>query len=604
MHGPGTDGVPESTGGRLDPDAPPAPALTAPLEVVAQALLEAIPSRVAVVDGRGVVVATNDAWRRARWPGGGDSGSELGPGVDLVASLRAGRPPTPVREAGRQLASGVERVLSGGSERWERVTDGAGPAPDSWHSLQVLPMALPGGGALVTITEITARVQAERRLAWQATHDRLTGLGNRVLLLDRLQPALRGGALALLLVDLDRFTILNDGLGHEAGDRLLQETASRLQAVVGAGPTVARLGGDSFAVMVEGADRASTADLAARIDTALRAPVALPDREVLITASIGGVAVGAGLDVLRRGDDLVREAEVALQRSRAERRPCILTLEELLAGRHPDTLDTEQDLRRALERGELRLEYQPEVSLESGKVLGAEALLRWHHPRRGVLVPHDFLALAEETGLIVPIGHWTLQQACRDAARWFSHEPAWPGATVGLPTADDQSVFVAVNLSRRQMADPELVHVIDAALAATGLQARRLCVEVTENVLFEDLEPSLATLRALRQRGVRIALDDFGTGYSSLSYLKELPVDVLKIDRSFVDRLDRDPRDQAVVAAVVTLARVFGLEVVAEGVEDAEQLDRLRLLGVQMAQGFDLARPTDAATVATQIRTG
>ncbi len=567
----------------------PAEPLGAPVGVFGRALLDALPARTAIVDQRGCVVVANRYWTASDWP----EGLPDLDGRDLVAALKATLGPEPLRQAAHQLAEGIELVLAGIAPAWERVTDGASSDAESWHTMQVLPLDVPLGGVVVMITEITDQVRAERRLAWQATHDPLTGLGNRVLLLDRLQQALRRGPVAVLLTDLDRFKVLCDSLGHDVGDRLLQELGGRLAKLAGPGITVARLGGNSFGVVVEDADWQRTERLAAKLDSTVRRPFTLAHREVVITTSTGAVVAGAPESpAMRRGEDLLREAEIAMYQAKDGGRARFVTVEHVPIVPRPDTLDTEQDLRRALERGELRLEYQPEVSIDSGQVLGAEALLRWDHPTRGLLVPNDFLDLAEETGLIVPIGHWTVQQACRDAARWLAAD------------GDEHELFVGVNLSSRQISDPELFDVVESALADSGLPPTRLCVEITENALFDDFDESVAALRALRARGIRIALDDFGTGYSSLSYLKELPVDILKIDRSFVDRLDRDPRDQAVVAAVVTLARVFGMQVVAEGVEGADQLARLRSLGVHVAQGFDVARPGDADTVATLAREG
>lgn len=560
-----------------------------------RALLNALPARTAVVDRRGAVLATNINWQTMRWPEGVDMNVAVGD--DLVARLRRITPRTVWRKPALELAAGVERLLAGEITCWERVVDGAGPAGDtSWHMVQVLPLAVPGGGAVISISEVTDQVRAERQLQWQATHDPLTGLANRARLIDRLQQALRRGAASLVVTDLDRFTVLNDSLGPDAGDYALREVANRLKRIVGPVTTLARVGGDSFAIVLERADALAVEHLVNRIDEAMRAPFVLGDREVLLTTASGAVLVPPVVAATRRAEDLVSEAEAAVRRAAVDGRLRSTIVEAAVPTRSRDALDTEQDLRRALERDELALEYQPEVSIETGQVLGAEALLRWHHPTRGVLAPQDFLRLAEQTGLIVPIGHWTLQQACRDAAAWVLPE--------GQPGGSDATLFVGVNLSARQIADPELLDVVDAALAATGLPSRRLCVEVTETALFEDFDEAVVTLRALRGRGVRIALDDFGTGYSSLSYLKELPVDVLKIDRSFVDRLDRDHRDRAVVSAVVTLARVFGLQVVAEGVEGADQLARLRHLGVHVAQGFDVARPSDAGTMAAFAREG
>jgi diguanylate cyclase (GGDEF)-like protein len=382
----------------------------------------------------------------------------------------------------------------------------------------------------------------------------------------------------VLFFDLDRFGLINDSRGHDAGDAVLVTLAERLEGAVRPADTVARLGGDEFVVVCDGLVSDWEASvLADRMARVLAAPMQLDGTDVCLTASVG-VAVATGDS---SAETLLRDANAAMYEAKHRGRGSTAMYEERLRLKAEARLMTESALRGALEREQLRLQYQPIVSLTDGRLLGVEALVRWAHPERGLVPPAEFIPLAEETGLIVPIGSWVLAQACESLGRWTRKQP------------DLAPELLTVNLSARQLLSPALLDDIKGVLAATGVSPSRLVLEITEGALMDDVDFFLETLAALRSIGVRLAIDDFGTGYSSLSYLKRFALDSLKIDRSFVDGLGADPHDSAIVAAILALARALDLSVVAEGVETDEQLQALRALGCQAAQGFLFCRPLD-----------
>nr|MDQ3757682.1 EAL domain-containing protein [Actinomycetota bacterium] len=438
--------------------------------------------------------------------------------------------------------------------------------------------------ALNDASAIEAMRRAFGEAVHQATHDALTGLPNRTLVIDRLTHALARArrtprGLAVLFVDLDRFKVVNDSLGHSVGDEVLVQIADRLQSAVRPGDTVSRLAGDEFVVICEDFnDESDLTSLGERMAQAIARPLHLYGRDTVITASIG-IAVASPEAT---AEDLLRDADVAMYRAKERGRSRIELFDQAMRTRMLDRLETEHALRVAIQKGALVMHYQPTVCLTTGRVLSVEALLRWQHADRGLVSPVDFVGLAEDTGLIVPLGRWALVTACEQLAAWRAAHP------------ELEPLQVSVNLSAGQFADPHLVSMVAAALEESGLPSENLWLEITESVLMEEAEATVDTLRALRALGVRMSIDDFGTGYSSLSYLKRFPVDVLKIDRSFVDGLGVDPEDQAIVTAVVSLARALGLGVVAEGVETAEQLDEVRRLGCNSVQGFYLGRPQPA----------
>ena len=441
------------------------------------------------------------------------------------------------------------------------------------------------------LRDISERKDFEHRLRHQATHDPLTGLPNRTLLLDRLEHALdrsrrTGGAVAVLFLDLDHFKVVNDSLGHSRGDRLLQSLADHLAHLVRPGDTVARFGGDEFVVLCEDVGHHSAAvAIAERIIAAVAEPLVIDDAEVFIGVTVG-IAISDGAT---DGEGLIRDADAAMYRAKERGRGRWELFDNAMRASALDRLEIEGALRRALDRRELRVHYQPIVDLGTGGIVGVEALVRWEHHNRGLLAPGEFIGVAEDTGLIVPIGAWVLQAACRQVQRWRAD---------GIV---DDRFELTVNLSGRQLGHPDLVEQVARALDETGFPADRLELEITESVLMDDVEASIATLTALRDLGVRLLVDDFGTGYSSLSYLRRFPVDGLKVDRSFVDGLGREAEDSAIVAAVITLAHTLGLVAVAEGVEDQGHLDELRSLGCDLAQGFWFARPQTPEATADRL---
>jgi diguanylate cyclase (GGDEF)-like protein/PAS domain S-box-containing protein len=434
------------------------------------------------------------------------------------------------------------------------------------------------------------RVEAEEDVRHRALHDPLTGLANRVLFADRIAQAQAhakrdGHSIGVLFCDLDQFKLVNDTLGHEAGDELLREVAPRLSAALRGGDTVARFGGDEFGILVERAGSIRSVTRAAeRVAAALTAPFVLRGREHFVTASIG-IAIGTGDEP---PEALIRDADLAMYRAKDRGRGRYEIFDQLMRARAVDHLRTENELRQALERDELVVHYQPLVSLTTGAVSGCEALVRWQHPERGMVSPAEFIPLAEESGLIVEIGDRVLETACADAAAWHRRHP------------DSRPVGISVNISTRQLADREFPDRVRGVLDRTGLQPLSLSLEVTETMLIDELENPSDGCKRLKALGVGLVLDDFGTGFSSLGYLRRFPFDLLKIDRSFVERIGSDAADAAIVEAVTQIAEALGLKVVAEGVETSDQLAAVRDLGCHFAQGYLFARPL-AADVAAEF---
>ena len=440
-------------------------------------------------------------------------------------------------------------------------------------------------GVSVIARDITQRKQLEEQLIRQALHDPLTGLANRALFADRLEHALARGrgpgtTVAILVIDLDGFKDINDSLGHDAGDDLLTIAGMRLQGHARPGDTVARLGGDEFGVLLEDIATAEAMRSANALLEGLATPIVLRDRDLTPTASIG-IAIAAGEDA----EALLRNADTAMYAAKRQGKGGYALFEPAMHATVLERLDLAADLSRAVEKGQLHLCYEPQISLESGRVCCLEALVRWRHPTRGEVSPGEFIPLAEETGMILPIGHWVLREACRQVKAW---QERWPAPA---------PLTIAVNLSARQLQHPGIVDEVRAALAATGLDSQSLVLEITETAIMEQLDAAITILTELRRLGVRLALDDFGTGYSSLSYLQRLPVDILKIDRSFVAGVAKSTQDSALARGILTLGQTLGLETVAEGIETAEQLAALRELGCQLGQGYYFARPLGPTAV-------
>jgi len=444
-------------------------------------------------------------------------------------------------------------------------------------------MALP----LVMVWRKTKqRELAERQLHDMAHTDPLTKLSNRTNFRDRLVKALgyagRGQQMiALFWLDLDRFKTINDALGHPIGDALLCQVAQRLRRTISQYDTVARLGGDEFAIVVSGCrERGHAAELAQLLIKTLAVPFDVEGHHVVIGVSIGIVFAPFDGDQV---DDLLKKADIALYRAKDEGRSTYRFFKPDMEARSEVRHVLEEDLRIAIHSNQLRLHYQPQVSLDSGEIIGFEALLRWHHPRFGHMPPGEVVALAEETGLIMPLGYWALQQACADANTW------------------PEPIRVSVNISAVQFSHVNLVDLVSDALGMSGLAADRLDLEITESIVMADSKATIAKLRKLRRLGVHLSMDDFGTGYSSLSRLRHLPFNHLKVDRSFVQELGGNPDDLAIVHAIVALGQNLGMHIIAEGVETDAQLAQLRLEGCDIAQGFFFGRPVPATEIGRQL---
>jgi diguanylate cyclase (GGDEF)-like protein/PAS domain S-box-containing protein len=448
-------------------------------------------------------------------------------------------------------------------------------------------------GFVLNCRDTTERRALESQLTHQAFHDPLTGLPNRALFVDRVEHALirarrRESTVAVLFTDLDNFKVINDSLGHEAGDELLVAVAARIQDCLRPEDTVARFGGDEFTVLLEDVDGVEGATrVAGRMAQVLQAPFYVRAQEVFATTSIG-IALNRSTE--EEPGDLLRNADLAMYRAKDKGKDDFEVFEPGMNARALERLELENDLRRAIERGEFAVYYQPVVLPEDGRILGFEALVRWAHPERDLILPSKFVPLAEETGLIVPLGRWVLGEACRQAREWQRLRP--------YDRSGNPSLLMNVNLSVRQLRYPGLVEEVAEVLRETGLDPGVLVLEITESVAMEDVPSTVGVMRELKSLGIRLAIDDFGTGYTSLSYLKRFPVDYLKIDRSFTGELEKGAGDRVTLTAIIDIAHALSLKVLAEGVEDARQLARLRELGCDLAQGnyFSEPLPPEAAS--------
>ena len=475
-----------------------------------------------------------------------------------------------------------------------RLRDGAG----TWRQAELIASNMLHDpavqGVIVTIRDVTERKTFEQQLTKQAFYDSLTGLPNRVLFRDRLEQALvragrRKDAVGLLFLDLDKFKLINDSLGHHVGDKLLVEAAARLRACVRTQDTVARLSGDEFVVVLEllaGEEDALT--VAKAIAHRFTCPFVLGGREIVVTTSIGVAVSDAGQE---HTESLVRDADVAMYRAKSDGRGRYVLFDPSM---HTDTLarlEVENDLRHALDRHELRVHYQPIITMDTGGFTEVEALVRWQHPTRGLVSPGEFIPVAEDTGLIIPLGMWVLEEACRQVVAWHEQFPAKPRLTL------------SVNLSPRQFQQPSLVADVAEALRSSGLPASCLKLEITESVIMRDAEATIRTLWELKDLGLQLAVDDFGTGYSSLSYLKRLPLDVLKIDRSFVSGIGRSQEDTAIIQAIMAMAKSLNLKVTGEGIETAEQASLLGEWGCDHGQGYLFSKPLDGQAAGALLET-
>ncbi|WP_306598210.1 bifunctional diguanylate cyclase/phosphodiesterase [Geothrix sp. 21YS21S-2] len=455
----------------------------------------------------------------------------------------------------------------------------------AWLSVTAQPRCNADGvlvEVICTLEDVTQQKTTEVELTLQHLRDSLTSLPNRALFMERLSRAIirsdrRKFFSAVLFLDLDRFKVVNDSLSHEAGDKLLIQVASRLRGCLRPEDTVARLGGDEFVVLFE--DITSINDgltVADRISHGLNAPFNIFGQEVFTTCSMG-IAISSSSETLPA--ELLRDAEVAMYRAKAKGEGSIEIFDPSMNAKALARFQMEGELRRALERGEFILHYQPVVGLGTGRIEGFEALVRWIHPERGLVPPLEFISLAEETGLIVPLGKWVLEEACRQAGAWSRAFPA------------DPPRLMNVNISARQFQHKDLIPTVLEALRAADMAPGTLKLEITESIMMRDPLASLEAMKTFKSLDIHLVIDDFGTGYSSLSYLKRFPVDTLKVDKSFVDGLGKDPESTAIVAAIISLARSLGMRVTAEGIETVEQMMHLQQLSCDQGQGYHFSRP-------------
>jgi diguanylate cyclase (GGDEF)-like protein len=447
-------------------------------------------------------------------------------------------------------------------------------------------------GVVINLHDVTEHRRALDDLEHLALHDALTGLANRTLFGDRIEQALLRSTStlaspAVLFLDLDRFKTVNDSLGHDIGDQVLIEVARRLQSAVRPSDTVSRLGGDEFAVLIEenhyGTDEAETT--ADRLQQAMSAPFAVGVRQLVLSTSIGVAVADHGADP----SSLLRDADIAMYRAKAAGRGQSVTFDTAMGTEAADRLTLEADLGQALSRDQFEVVYQPVIELQTERLVGFEALLRWNHPTRGAVMPDQFIPIAEETGAIVAIGRWVLDTACQQLAEWRRSLDA------------DAPLTVAVNVSARQLASRDLIDHVTCALETSGLEPSSLVLEMTETALISDTEVASLSLRGLRELGVRLAIDDFGTGYSSLSYLRQFPIDILKIDRSFTETIQNDRALPSIMRGLLDLGRTLGLDIVAEGIELDVQREWLKKEHCKFGQGFLFAQPLTAADATNRI---
>jgi diguanylate cyclase (GGDEF)-like protein len=546
-------------------------------------VLDALPSPTVLLDPDGVIVMANSAWT--------DAGVALGESIPTGVNYYAAAVGIHDDPEGHALVQSLRELARG--ELPEVSVDRAVPSPADgsvhWYHVQATRVDL-AGHVVVSHTDVTDRVLAERASLWQARHDHLTGLPNRAHLHDLIDAELHGAAadpVAVLFLDVDGFKDINDSLGHEAGDELLRQLTARLVERTRGEDTVGRLGGDEFVVLCRNCDTDGAEVMAQRFRSSFDRPFTVAGRLVRLTVSIGIAGVPAGEPALR-STDLVRDADLAMYASKAAGRNRVRVFSPDLRDAAQRRMDLAAELREAIADNQLVLHYQPVLQLPSGDVAGAEALVRWQHPERGLIPPGEFIPLAEQSDLIRPLTRWVLGEATRQAAEWVRG---------GLP------MLIGVNVSAAALSDGTLLDDVLHALAMSGLAPEHLIVELTESSVAEDAESAAAQFAALRRTGVEVAIDDFGAGYSSLGQLINIPAGILKIDRSLVmGAADRPSQSAAAIAAVVGLAQACGMRSLAEGVETADQLAQATELGCTYVQGFFIARPMPGEEIENWIR--
>ncbi|MFE4106324.1 EAL domain-containing protein [Almyronema epifaneia] len=535
-----------------------------------QALLTAIPDLIVDLDPQGNILRVKPA---------------KDPQLAILSEAHVGRNIVEVLPAAiaQQLLTGIRQTLTS-QETYTFDCEWTAETEQSlycevrlvWNSAQKV---------LAIVRNITKRKTFEQQLRHEALHDHLTGLLNRQSFLERVDHVIKlskrrkSYLFAVLFIDLDRFKVVNDSLGHFVGDQLLIAIANRLTTCLRAGDTVARLGGDEFTVLLEDLTTIQEAtDVAERILQSMTTPVLISGREIFVSASVGIAASTSNYD---KPDQLLRDADTAMYQAKAQGRACYEQFNQNMHEQMVGLLQLDNDLRRAIERQEFQLYYQPIVALQEGTIVGFEALIRWLHPQQGLVAPQTFIHLAEETGLILPIGEWMLFEACRQLCQWQQ----------GLPQAKD--LTMSVNLSGKQFSNPHLAKQIERALHQASLTPERLKLEITESVIMENTQLSKDTLSVLRDLGLQICIDDFGTGYSSLSYLHRFPINALKVDRSFIGVMDANDENSglAITQTITTLAHRLGVDVVAEGIETAKQFDLVKTFRCKYGQGYFFSKP-------------
>jgi diguanylate cyclase (GGDEF)-like protein len=548
-----------------------------------QSTLDALSTQIAILDDSGGIIAVNAAWGRQE-AGNPLVGAACSEGTNYLDACRLALG-NGVEEA-TTIAAGIGAVFL--NARAEFSLEYACTIGDERRWFSVRATRFQGSKqvrVVVAHEDITPRKMAEEQLLHDAFHDSLTGLPNRALFMDRLRRAILrtkrhdSYRFAVLFLDLDGFKVVNDSLGHAMGDQLLIAIGQRLELGMRQGDTLTRLGGDEFAILADDIRDVNDATLLAeRVRDDLKAPFNLAGHEVFATASIG---IALGTRDRQQPEDLLRDADTAMYRAKALGKERHVVFDQAMHTSVVERLRLETDLRRALERREFQVHYQPVCDLGTGRIAGFEALLRWEHAERGWTSPALFVPVAEETGLILPIGLWVLRAACQQLHEWQSRD------------VEHASLMMSVNISGKQLMETNIVEQIDQVLRETGVAPEHLKLEITESVIMEHPPSAADVLTQLKRRGIQLSLDDFGTGYSSLSYLHRFPLDVLKVDRSFVSRLDGEDGDPVIVQTIVALAHNLGMQVIAEGVESEGQVERLRAMGCQYGQGYYFSPPVD-----------